>query len=168
MHSALEAEKKKVYTTTAGKKDRLENFSSLKEKLSRPVVGTKTLLKPGKPYLPPRSFLCGPHFFRQRKVPNWSRAVYAFFFPGKCWSPPRLCPKPTKFWRSRAMLPPSNAPTLLKQPLSLRSPPPGRGVKTLPGANRQKESPHESEGESLRVPAAPTKELKMSPRSQNR
>ena len=45
------------------------------------MVDTKTPKKPGKPYLPPKSFLCGPHFFLQRKVLRWSRAVYAFFFP---------------------------------------------------------------------------------------
>ena len=35
------------------------------------------------PYLPLKSFLCGPHFFRQRKVLHCSRAVYAFFFPAQ-------------------------------------------------------------------------------------
>ena len=40
----------------------------------------KKPIKPGKPCLSPKSFLCGPHFFRQRKVPHWSRAVYALFF----------------------------------------------------------------------------------------
>ena len=34
-----------------------------------------------KPYLPSKSFLCGPHFIRQRQVPHWSRVVYGFFFP---------------------------------------------------------------------------------------
>ena len=27
-----------------------------------------------------KSFLCGAHFLRERKVPYWSRALYAFFF----------------------------------------------------------------------------------------
>ena len=36
--------------------------------------------KTGKPYLPPKSFLCGPHFFLQREVPSWSRVVHGFFF----------------------------------------------------------------------------------------
>ena len=60
------SEKKKTYTTTTERKSFGELFWP-KRKLSRPVVNTKTLWKPGKPYLPPKSFLCGPHFFRQRK-----------------------------------------------------------------------------------------------------
>ena len=50
-------------------------------------MDTKTLLKkPGKPCLPPKSFLCGPHFLRQRKVPHWSTAVCAFFpCPSSPW-----------------------------------------------------------------------------------
>ena len=49
------------------KENLLENFSGLEDKLSRPVVDTKTLEKPGKPYPPPKSFLCGPHFFCKEK-----------------------------------------------------------------------------------------------------
>ena len=41
----------------------------------------KPYKNPGKPYPPPKSFLCGPHFFLQRKVLHWSRVVYGFFFP---------------------------------------------------------------------------------------
>ena len=41
----------------------------------------KNPIKARKPYLPPKSLLCGPHSFRHRKVPHLSRAVYAFFFP---------------------------------------------------------------------------------------
>ena len=52
------------------------------------MLDTKTLEKPGELFLPPKSFLFGPHFFRQRKVPHWSRAVYAFFFP--MFGPPSL------------------------------------------------------------------------------
>ena len=44
-------------------------------------MDTQSLWNSGKRYIPPKSFLCGPHFFRQRKVLHWSRAVYAFFFP---------------------------------------------------------------------------------------
>ena len=32
-----------------------------------------------KPYLPPKSFVCGPHLFRQRRVPHWGRVVCGFF-----------------------------------------------------------------------------------------
>ena len=45
----------------------LENLSGLKEKLSRPVVDAETLSKPGKPYLPPKSFLCGPRFLGEKE-----------------------------------------------------------------------------------------------------
>ena len=31
------------------------------------MVDTKALWKPGSPYLPPKSFLCGPHFFCKEK-----------------------------------------------------------------------------------------------------
>ena len=41
----------------------------------------KPYKNPGKPYPPPKSFLCGPHFFLQRKVLHCSRAVYGFIFP---------------------------------------------------------------------------------------
>ena len=75
------SQRRKKRTRPPPKENLLENFSGLKEELSRSVVDTNTLWKPGKPYLPPKSFLCGPHFFRQRKVLHWSRAVYAFFFP---------------------------------------------------------------------------------------
>ena len=30
-----------------------------------------------------KSFLCGPHFFLQRKVLHWSRAVHGFLFPAR-------------------------------------------------------------------------------------
>ena len=64
------------------KEDLLENFSGLKEKLSSPVVDTRTLLKPGKPYPPPKSFLCGPRFFLQRQVLHWSKQGGVWFlFP---------------------------------------------------------------------------------------
>ena len=61
------------------KEDILENFSGRRRSLFRQVVDTKTPKQPGKPYLPPKSFLCGPHVFCQRKVPRWSRLVYGFF-----------------------------------------------------------------------------------------
>ena len=44
------------------------DVAGLKEKLSRTRWWIqKTLRKPRKPYLPPRSFLCGPHFFGKEK-----------------------------------------------------------------------------------------------------
>ena len=44
------------------KENRLEIFSGLKEKLSRPVVDTKTY-KTKKTISTTEIFLCGPHFF---------------------------------------------------------------------------------------------------------
>ena len=79
-------QRRKKRTQPPPKENLLENFSGLKEKLSIPVVDTKTLQKPGKPYPPPKSFLCGPHFFLQRKVLHWSRAVYGFFSPDERFS----------------------------------------------------------------------------------
>ena len=72
---------KKKRTRPPPKEDLLGNYSGLKEKLSRSVVDTKSPRKPRKPYLPPKSFLCGPQCLRQRKVLHWSRLVYAFSFP---------------------------------------------------------------------------------------
>ena len=60
-------QRRKKRTRPPPKENLLENFSGLKQKLSRPVVDTKTLQKPGKPYLPPKSFLCCPHFFSANK-----------------------------------------------------------------------------------------------------
>ena len=65
--SSYEKQRRKKRTQPPPKEILLENFSGLKEKLSRPVVDTKTLQKPGKPYPPPKSFLCGPHFFYKEK-----------------------------------------------------------------------------------------------------
>ena len=59
-------------------------FAGLQERLSRPAVEKKTLKNLGKPCLPLKSFLCGSHFFQQRKAPHWSRAVCALFFPKGC------------------------------------------------------------------------------------
>ena len=53
-------EEEKAYTTTT---ERI----LFEETFSRPVVDTKTLRKPGKPFLPPKSFLCGPHFFSAKE-----------------------------------------------------------------------------------------------------
>ena len=83
---SLHSEKKKTYTTTTERKSFEELFWPQRKTFQAGVVDTKTLLKkPGKPYPPPKSFLCGPHFFLQRKVLHWSRAVYAFFFPSLHW-----------------------------------------------------------------------------------
>ena len=60
-------QRRKKRTQPPPKENLLENFSGLKEKLSRPVVDTKTLWKPGKPYPPSQSFLCGPHFVCKEK-----------------------------------------------------------------------------------------------------
>ena len=60
-------QRRKKRTRPPPKENHLGNFSGLKAKLSRSVVDTKSLWKPGKPYLPPKSFLCGPHFFSKAK-----------------------------------------------------------------------------------------------------
>ena len=57
----------------------------------RPVVDSKTLSKPRKLYLPPKSFLCDHPSFRQRKVLYWSRVVYGFSFPAHTRTDPRKC-----------------------------------------------------------------------------
>ena len=62
------------------KENHLGNFSGFEEKLSRPVVGTKTLQKPGKTISTTEIFPLWPPFF-SAKVPHWSRAVYALFLP---------------------------------------------------------------------------------------
>ena len=74
----LNAGRKKPYTTTTERKS-LAKLCWPREKPSRPVVDTKTSSKPRKPYLPPKTFTCGPYFFWQRQVPHWSRVVYGFF-----------------------------------------------------------------------------------------
>ena len=48
----------------------LENLSGCNEKLSRPVVDTKTLLKNRKTISNTEIFPLSPPFFRQRKVPH--------------------------------------------------------------------------------------------------
>ena len=90
-------EKKKAYTTTTEKK--IFWRTSLVSKKNFP--GRWWIQKPyknqRKPYPPPKSFLCGPHFFLQRKVLHWSRAVYAFFFTAFClpcqWAFETYCKK---------------------------------------------------------------------------
>ena len=62
-----ELQRRKKRTQPPPKENLLENFSGLKEKLFGPVVDTKPLIKPRKPYPPPKSFLCGPHFFCKEK-----------------------------------------------------------------------------------------------------
>ena len=106
----------KKRTQPPPKENLLENFSGLKEKLSRPVVDTKNLLKkkPGKPYPPPKSFLCGPHSFLQRKVLHWSRAVYAFFFPVLTITHkmiPELIPEHFRFGKSSSEITEHNSQT---------------------------------------------------------
>ena len=69
---SLVEQRREKRTRPPPKQSPLGNLSGLKEKLSKSVWIQKT---------PPKSFLRGPHFFRQRKVLYWSRAVYAFFCP---------------------------------------------------------------------------------------
>ena len=57
-------QRSKKRTQPPPKEDLLENFSGLKEKLSRPVGDTKTLQKPDPAQ---KSFLCGAHFFSKEK-----------------------------------------------------------------------------------------------------
>ena len=48
------------------------------------IRDTKTLLKTRNPYLPPKSVpSVTPISSAKRKVPHWSRVVYAFFSPMK-------------------------------------------------------------------------------------
>ena len=74
-------EKTKAYTTTTERKSFGELFWP-QRKTFQAGGGYKNSIKTRKPYPPLKSFLCGPHFFLQRKVLHWSRAVYGFFFPG--------------------------------------------------------------------------------------
>ena len=67
--------KKKAYTTST-ERNLLENVSGLKGKLSRPVVDARKPYKNQRsPKLPPKSFLCGPHFFLRRRYATsaWNR-----------------------------------------------------------------------------------------------
>ena len=64
------------------KKNLLENCSGLKEKLSRPVVDTKTLFKKKQEnHIHHRNLSSADPIFLQRKVLHWSRAVYGFLSP---------------------------------------------------------------------------------------
>ena len=75
----------KKRTLPPPKENYLENFSGFKDNHSRPVVDTKILFeqKPGKPYLPPKSFLCGPdrRFFSARKSSALEQGNVCFLFP---------------------------------------------------------------------------------------
>ena len=64
-----QAEKKKKYTTTTAKEKLLENFSGFKEKLLRPVVDTKTLLKKNRKTISTTEIfpLWPPFFFGKEK-----------------------------------------------------------------------------------------------------
>ena len=73
-------EKKKAYTTTTERKFFGELFWPQRKTFQVGGGCKNPVKKPGKPYPAPKSFLCGPLFFLQRKVLHWSRAVYAFFF----------------------------------------------------------------------------------------
>ena len=69
--------RKKPYTTTTERKSLGELFWP-QRKTFQAGGEYKSPIKTRKPYLPPKSFLCGTHCFRQRKTPHWSRVVYAF------------------------------------------------------------------------------------------
>ena len=68
------SEKKRAYTTTTERKSFGELFWP-QRKTFQAGGGYKNPIRPGKPCPPPKSFLCGPHFFLQREVLHWSRAV---------------------------------------------------------------------------------------------
>ena len=72
-------QRRKQRTRPPPKENLLGNFSGLKEKLSRSVVDTKTL-KTRKPYLPPKSLLCGPHFFSAKKSSALEQCGVCFLF----------------------------------------------------------------------------------------
>ena len=78
-------QRRKKRTLPPAKENLLESFSALKEKLSRPVVDTKTLSKK-KSYLPPKSFLCGPQLSSgKEKFPtgHWRGWCMLSFSQGK-------------------------------------------------------------------------------------
>ena len=58
---SAKAEKKKAYTTTTERKSLGELFWP-QRKTFQAGGGHKNPIKQGKPYPPPKSFLCGPHF----------------------------------------------------------------------------------------------------------
>ena len=70
----------KKHTTTTERKSFGELFSPQRRELSRPVVDTNALLKPGKPYLPPKSFLCGPSSFSAKKGSSLEQGSVCFLF----------------------------------------------------------------------------------------
>ena len=57
------------------------------QKVSRPVVDTKPYKNQGKPYLPQKSLLCGPHCFRAKKSSSLEQVGVGVFF-----SPSSGCP----------------------------------------------------------------------------
>ena len=69
--------KKNTYATTTVRKITWKTFLTSK----KPLHAGGRYKNPIKTGEPPKSFLCCPHFFRQRKVPHWSRVVYGFLFP---------------------------------------------------------------------------------------
>ena len=77
LQGRLQGRKKR--TLQPPKENLLENFSGLKKKTFQAGGRYKN---PIKNRVPPTSFPCGPHFFRKRKVADWSRVVYGFCFPG--------------------------------------------------------------------------------------
>ena len=76
----LFAEKKNVHDHHR-KKIIWKTFLASKRNTFQVGGGYQNPMKTRKTISTTESFLCGPHFFWQRKVLHWSRAVYAFFFP---------------------------------------------------------------------------------------
>ena len=62
------SQRREKCTLPSPKENHLENFSGLEEKFpGRWWIQKNPMRKPGKPYLPPKSFLCGLHFFGKEK-----------------------------------------------------------------------------------------------------
>ena len=73
-------EKRKAYTTTTERKSIGELFWP-QRKTFQAGGGYKNPIKSGKPYPPPKSFLCGPHFFCKEKFCTGAgRCMVSFFF----------------------------------------------------------------------------------------
>ena len=73
--------RKEKSTRPPPKENHLENFPGFKERVSRPMVDTKALQKPGKPYLPPKSFPLRPPFISEKKSSSLEQGGVRFLFP---------------------------------------------------------------------------------------
>ena len=86
------AEKRKAYTTTAERKSFGELFWPQRTTFQAGGGYKNPIQKPRKPYLPPKSFLCGPYFFAKKSssleqggvcslFQETRKAFFVHFFP---------------------------------------------------------------------------------------